>query len=62
MKILNGMGINRSLHATAPWYIFALYAVAVFVLAVMTIFLFGSAMRGFDHGSIRHGFSYPNFS
>ena len=49
MKILNGMGINRSLHATAPWYIFALYAVAVFVLAVMTIFLFGSAMRGFDH-------------
>jgi hypothetical protein len=49
MKLFTNSVVGQSVRETPMWHIGLIYVIAAIVMAILTIFLFGSAMRGFDH-------------
>ncbi len=49
MKLFKNTCVGQSVRKTATWDTVLIYAIAAIVMAILTIFLFGSALQGFDH-------------
>jgi len=49
MKLFTNTCPGQSVRKTVTWDTVSIYSIAAVVMAILTVFLFGSALQGFDH-------------